>query len=197
MTALMEVVRMAEQNIVMKQLNNAGEYDTLYPATVGQQISGLTFSMVGGNLDASRVTGLPTSLPANGGNADTVGGQSVEEIIAQCTKISYGTYTGTGQYGSFNQTRIDVDFEPKLLFVRYLVNQSGGTGVNYAYIMAFKDNGGSIISRDSNDYGRFVGLAVQWGNNYVTWYASSSTASYALSYQCNQNGLTYGYVVLG
>lgn len=39
---------MAEQNIVMKQLNNAGEYDTLYPATTAEQAGALPIT--GGTL---------------------------------------------------------------------------------------------------------------------------------------------------
>ena len=46
---------MAEYNIVMKQKNNTGEYDTLYPATVGSQVSGMTMDMVEGNLEAGRI----------------------------------------------------------------------------------------------------------------------------------------------
>lgn len=45
---------MAELPIVMKQLNNQGQYDTLYPATTMEQVSG--------DLDASRITGTLPEL---------------------------------------------------------------------------------------------------------------------------------------
>lgn len=53
---------MAELNITMKQLNNQGQYDTLYPQTTGENIQGLTFDQVEGSLDAGRITG---QIPAN------------------------------------------------------------------------------------------------------------------------------------
>ena len=53
---------MAELNITMKQLNNQGQYDTLYPQTTGENIQGLTFDQVEGSLDGSRVSGsIPSS----------------------------------------------------------------------------------------------------------------------------------------
>lgn len=191
---------MAEQNIVMKQLNNSGEYDTLYPATVGQQVSGLTFSMVEGNLDASKVTGLPTSLPANGGNADTVGGQSVEEIIAQAiasgAKIATGSYIGTGTYGQNSPNSLTFESDPVLLFITGVEVESliyiavimcnANTGIGF--------NAGTVDWTSSWGSG---GLIVIKTGNKVDWYvAAEISASEAPGAQMNLSGITYTYTAI-
>lgn len=190
---------MAEQNIVMKQLNNAGEYDTLYPATVGQQVSGLTFSMVEGNLDASRVTGLPTSLPANGGNADTVGGQSVEEIIAQATasgaKIAAGSYVGTGTYGQNSPNSLTFESDPVLLFITGVEVESL---IYIAVIMCNANTGITFCAGQSSwSSWRSGGLLVIKTGNKVDWYvAAEISASSAPGAQMNLSGITYTYTAI-
>lgn len=39
---------MADYNITMKQLNSSGTYDTLYPATIGSQVTGITGDQISG-----------------------------------------------------------------------------------------------------------------------------------------------------
>lgn len=53
---------LAEYPIIMKQKNNQGDYDTLYPKTLGSQVQGMTLDQVSGNLDSSRIEGnIPSS----------------------------------------------------------------------------------------------------------------------------------------
>lgn len=53
---------MAEYPIIMKQKNNQGDYDTLYPKTLGSQVEGMTLDQVSGNLASSRINGdIPSS----------------------------------------------------------------------------------------------------------------------------------------
>lgn len=100
---------MADYNITMKQKNDQGQYDVLYPKTLSSQIEG--------NIPSSQITGLPTSLPANGGNADTVGNQTVQQIIesalAQGLQIETGSYVGTGQ----KQQSLSFNFVPKFVWI--------------------------------------------------------------------------------
>lgn len=53
---------MAEYPIIMKQKNDQGDYDTLYPKTLGSQVEGMTLDQVSGNLASSRIDGdIPSS----------------------------------------------------------------------------------------------------------------------------------------
>ena len=126
---------MAEKNIIMKQANATGGYDVLYPETKGEQVKGLTFDLIQGDLPSNRIegtipssqiTGLPTSLPADGGNADTVGGLSAAEIISQAVssgcQIEVGSYVGTGAYGVNNPNSLSASFPIK---IGMLFNKSG------------------------------------------------------------------------
>lgn len=121
---------MAEYPIIMKQKNDQGNYDTLYPKTLGSQVEGMTLDQVSGNLASSRIdgdipssqiTGLPTSLPANGGNADTVGNQTVTQIIeaaiSQGAKIVTGSYVGTGTVDEIQPNSLTFEFEPNFVWI--------------------------------------------------------------------------------
>lgn len=63
-------------------------------------------------LPASMISGLPTSLPANGGNADTVGGKTVAENVpagAKFTDTTYGVATtfANGLMSSSDKTKLN------------------------------------------------------------------------------------------
>lgn len=79
---------MAELNITMKQLNNQGQYDTLYPQTTGENIQGLTFDQVEGSLDAGRITG---QIPAS--QIDDI--YTAEQTLSDTTKRAIGLPQGT------------------------------------------------------------------------------------------------------
>ena len=79
---------MAELNITMKQLNNQGQYDTLYPQTTGENIQGLTFDQVEGSLDAGKITG---QIPAS--QIDDI--YTAEQTLSDTTKQAIGLPQGT------------------------------------------------------------------------------------------------------
>lgn len=202
---------MAEYNITMKQLNDQGEYDILYPRTVGSQVQGNiqssqiegkipsaqingTFpsTSITGQFPASQIDDLPTSLPANGGNADTVGGQTVQQIIeaavAQGVQIKTGSYTGTGTYGSGNKKTLTFGFQANIVFI---VRASSTGGHTYGNIIPFIRPAAATAGLGAN-YGTTTLLAT-WGTSTLSFY---STTSNAIA-QLNENGITYYYVALG
>ena len=54
---------MAEYPIIMKQKNDQGEYDTLYPQTLGSQVQGnIQSSQIEGDIPSSQISGsIPSS----------------------------------------------------------------------------------------------------------------------------------------
>lgn len=89
---------MAEQNITIKQKNSSGSYDTLYPATTVNQLSGVLPESKGG----TGVTSLSAMLTAAGG-----------------ARIQTGSYVGTGTYGASNPCTLTFDFVPKLMLMSW------------------------------------------------------------------------------
>lgn len=97
---------MAEYPIIMKQKNNQGNYDTLYPKTLGSQVQGMTLDQVSGNLDSSRIEGnIPSSqiegtfpsssitgqFPASQINDIYTKDQTLTQAIAQLFNLSSGS----------------------------------------------------------------------------------------------------------
>lgn len=199
-----EVLILAEYPIIMKQKNNQGDYDILYPKTLGSQVEGMTLDQVSGKLASNRIdgdipssqiTGLPTSLPANGGNADTVENQTVTQIIeaaiSQSAKIVKGSYVGTGTYGVNNPCTLTFDFAPQLVVVQgnKLIGANDSTilGIFFrefkVYLLAER-NGISVTGTTT------------WGENSVSWYNSGYVQQ--LNYYNSDYGAeTYFYWALG
>ena len=194
---------MAEYPIIMKQKNNSGEYDTLYPQTLGSQVQGnIQSSQISGNIPSSQITGLPTSLPANGGNADTVENQTVAQIIeaavAQGAQIETGSYVGTGTYGEDNPNSLTFGFEPNFvwifgyktpngIFQTYLSISSNCVAVypkslsfNFILNTGFGTGSGNRYGKISSDY------------RTISWYNITNSSE-----QLNVLNQTYYYIAIG
>ena len=85
---------MAEKNVILKQLNDAKEYDILYPKTIGEQIEGLTFDNIEGTLDGSRVSGSIQASQIEGNiPSDQVDAYTKAESLSDTTRGLYGLDT--------------------------------------------------------------------------------------------------------
>lgn len=216
---------MAEYSITMKQKNAEGTYDTLYPATIGSQVSGniqssqiegsIPSSQIDGTFPASQITGLPTSLPADGGNADTVGGQTVQQIIqsalSQGTQIETGSYVGTGATTSMTLT---FSFSPKIVFI-FCATSVPNNADGYCFGCLSNSKFIGFISQSSGAYGIGVVYGTATINNTtITWNAKETTSlvpgsiniSSLVSYQgkiaqnianFNRMNYTYNYIAIG
>lgn len=78
----------------------------------------------------AQITDFPASLPANGGNAATVGGLSSDQLIAQAVakgcRIATGSYVGTGAWGESSPNKLTFSFTPKVVFVVQYFNSASG-----------------------------------------------------------------------
>ena len=207
-------------NIVEKRYNGT-DYDTLYPATKGENLvspvpvelggTGATTGAAGmKNLLDALSTVTPTGadlLPLKDVSGNIAGKATIDSILSLVSggaKIQTGSYVGTGTYGQANPCSLTFDFVPKLLIIeQYDDMQSGNRARNTAIMPLLFDGfatytsyGNSINLNTSTWYGS---SGFYWGAEYftlsgsiVTWYnASSETA------QLNWNGVTYYYLGIG
>lgn len=172
--------------------HGSGGSDPVTPGAIGAAAENHT------HLKA-QITDFPASLPANGGNAATVGGLSPDQLIAQAVaqgcRIATGSYVGTGTYGSANPCTLTFPFLPKLVLIKAQTCtcfvRSSTSGTTWAY----ECDGGYYTAT--------------WGANFLSWYdagtkrwygdsyGTTSPSSATADYQLNKSGRQYHYVAIG
>lgn len=100
----------------------------------------------------AQITDFPASLPANGGNAATVGGLSSDQLIAQAVakgcRIATGSYVGTGTWGESSPNKLTFSFAPKVVFmVQKVYKDSYGT--TYQPIYSGTTEGNAVMVADT------------------------------------------------
>ena len=102
-------------------------------------------------------------------------------------RIAFGSYTGTGTYGSANPNTLQFDFKPALVFIA-IANWDGGIH-NPSLLMRPRAVGSSRPTADS-----YSQLTVTWGDRSVAWYMNGKESPY---YQLNVGGQLYYYTAIG
>lgn len=102
-------------------------------------------------------------------------------------RIAFGSYTGTGTYGSANPNTLQFDFKPALVFIA-IANWDGGIH-NPSLLMCPRAVGSSRPAADS-----YSQLTVTWGDRSVAWYMNGKESPY---YQLNVGGQLYYYTAIG
>ena len=138
--------------------------------------------------------GIDKALKAN---ADAIGEKAAAaalEALAQNlgvhgrnARIAFGSYTGTGTYGSANPNMLQFDFKPALVFIA-IANWDGGIH-NPSLLMRPRAVGSSRPTADS-----YSQLTVTWGDRSVAWYMNGKESPY---YQLNVGGQLYYYTAIG
>ena len=126
----------------------------------------------------------------NADNAKT--DQALAELAAQAAqiakcgncKIVYGTYKGSGTYGSSNPNTLIFDHKPMLVAI--MPSSSGGS----MYGIGFLAVKGSPLVYTCMYYSQ-SSCTVTWTGNNIKWYNSANS-----KYQFNESSLTYYYVAL-
>ena len=136
---------MAEQNITIKQKNSSGSYDTLYPATTVNQLSGVLPESKGG----TGVTSLSAMLTAAGG-----------------ARIQIGSYVGTGTYGASNPCSLTFDFVPKCVIVANKSMPEFNLGTSFRVVI--------MIQGQTNSQVQSSALYVSWTGNTVRYYTTDN-----------------------
>lgn len=92
-------------------------------------------------------------------------------------RVAYGSYTGTGTYGSSSPNRLTLPFVP------YLVLVYDSTGSDELHLTKGCGLAGGYGNKD---------LPVSWSDKQVSWYAKDSAIN-----QYNKSERTYFYVAFG
>lgn len=121
-------------------------------------------------------------------------------------QIVYGTYTGTGTYGSSNPNTLTFDFVPKIIFFgdgrgtgflnKWIVG-SGSTLIVYDGDGASLSNTGGYQSADASIKYRTSVISIS--GTTISWYSSSTyTSEYnAQCAQMNYSRRKYYYIAIG
>lgn len=148
--------------------HGSGGVDPVTPAAIGAAEENHTHSK-------SQIINFPASLPANGGNAATVGGFSPDQLIAQAAaqgcRIATGSYVGTGTYGESNPNKLTFPFAPKL-------------------VIMFDDLGTALNSRTSNSSQASASTAICYVPALTTTYTKGA---FCINYIYSSPRDYYGY----
>lgn len=164
----------------------------------------------------AQITDFPASLPANGGNAATVGGLSSDQLIAQAVakgcRIATGSYVGTGTWGESSPNKLTFSFAPKVVFMvqkayvdSYGVNYhepiySGSTEGNAVMVAdtlteSFQSGNGFYELGYINDEARYsYGKKSKDGKTFYWYFSYDKDRSGS---QLNSSGSVYYWVAIG
>lgn len=157
-------------NITMNYYDGS-TYQELYPTV------NLSSNVTGNlSLSGSYITGV---LPVSKGGTGFTSLSSLASDL-NITKAAFGSYTGTGTYGSSHQNSLSFSFYPRVLFID--TQRRGVFGI-------FTRTGQNtyFIPSASNET-----LSFTWSNTRVQWYTHDSEYT-----QLNENNTTYHYFCLG
>ena len=97
-------------------------------------------------------------------------------------KIVYGTYTGTGEYGTNHEIRLTFDAKPVFIAVRQYCDNTASDPI----LLGVRGSPRAIPFKTSNDL-----VWLGWFDRAVRWYHDTNA-----EYMLNKGGETYAYVVL-
>ena len=107
---------------------------------------------------------------------------TAQSTAATAPKIAFGSYSGTGTYGSWQS--LNIGFAAKLVIVNQ--NKPAGTQ-DQTFLMMLRPN-----TNPSSPYAGSGDTIVSWDSTSVRWYNGESAY-----YQRNQSGRTYYWVAIG
>ena len=119
-------------------------------------------------------------------NADKAA--ALQTALASCgnCKIVYGSYTGTGKYGSGQPNTLNFAHKPVFVCVQQKTNPN--TSTEYALRM-IRDSVWANGTEDNYTYSQIV----TWGANSVSWYSVDPNFA---AQQFNESGKIFQYIAL-
>lgn len=199
-------------NIVERRYNGT-DYDTLYPATKGENLVSPVPVELGGTggttgaagmknlLDAlSTVTPTGTDLlPLKDVSGNIAGKATIDSILSLVSggaKIQTGSYVGTGTYGQANPCSLTFDFEPKFV----CIIMSGDNQLNGGLLVY---TGGTNMNGITTGYISYTIQNVTVSSFGIEWYVTKISKYDAVEigldakYQNNFFNVTYNYIAIG
>ena len=166
-------------SIVQKALDKATMQDVV-AGTVGKWISSELLKSNNEAIDAKKANVEDLTALSNSVNAALGSG-------GYNCRITFGSYTGTGTYGSGNPNSLTTSFKPILVFVHSQVD-----------INSKKEIPGMLffpLTVGRNTFGEWE-ITVSWRDDGVNWYTTHS-GSVPATIQMNTAGTVYNYIVFG
>lgn len=122
------------------------------------------------------------------GYAAIPAGTTIEYLgkLGDKARVQFGSYVGTGTYGSSNPNALTFDFVPKMVFVWGFGNSSGNS--LYYQFMFYGENYTSIYIGDGNSNS----TKVSWDSKTVSWYHNGDRYQ-----QLNESSRTYRFFAIG
>ena len=199
-------------NIVERRYNGT-DYDTLYPATKGENLVSPVPVELGGTggttgaagmknlLDAlSTVTPTGTDLlPLKDVSGNIAGKATIDSILSLVSggaKIQTGSYVGTGTYGQDNPCSLTFDFEPKFV----CIIMSGDNQLNGGLLVY---TGGTNMNGITAGYISYTVQNVTVSSFGIEWYVTNisqyNAVEIGLDAKCQNNffNVTYNYIAIG
>lgn len=120
--------------------------------------------------------------------------EALNSGLSDVAKIKFGSYTGTGTYGSSNPCRLEFTFKPKIVIVAGYKTDGDG----YHRMTLFYGTNKAMSIRDHLGSSNYGVNNVTWGTNSVEWY-TTETGSGAPSGQLNSSSdpQKYYYIAIG
>lgn len=205
-------------NIVERRYNGT-DYDTLYPATKGENLvspvpvelggtGGITGAAGMKNLLDALSTVTPTGtdlLPLKDVSGNIAGKATIDSILSLVSggaKIQTGSYVGTGTYGQANPCSLTFDFVPKLIIVTRpdagLTTGSASRTTGGYWLLWIKGMNQATSGR-SGYSNVLVSDYYSLNDNTFSWYSeiSSTSSDGSADSQLNDTGKTYQYIAIG
>lgn len=120
------------------------------------------------------------------GYAAIPAGTTIEYLgkLGDKARVQFGSYVGTGTYGSSNPNTLTFDFVPKMVII------SGYTSNGYTTVTFVR--GASSAGYPANGT-MYFSMNLSWNDKKVSWYNDA----YDAAQQANKSGYRYNYVAIG
>ncbi len=106
----------------------------------------------------------------------------IDGALGLCLRCMYGTYTGTGQYGSSNKNTLTFEHPPKIVMIEN--SETNATGMS---IFIWGVASPLMVTAHGSSQFTFP-LFASYSDNTVSWYSNSGDYL-----QLNFSGYTYRY----
>lgn len=131
-------------------------------------------------------------------NAGSTVDAAILALLANRTKISTGSYVGTGTVGESNPNTLNFEFTPAVVIVCTV------TVTNHPYIAVFVNPAVKNVVQTFGSDGAFYEQATAWAAKSVSWYCSDGYSGSGAHYsaihdycQLNSSGSTYRWIAIG
>ena len=169
--------------IDLNGINTAGWTTQGTPLNKANLLTDATAALLGGDSSMVPDEALVTLL-----GLITTGVSDLTALANTKAKFQYGSYTGTGKYGSDNWNSITFSFEPKLVIVQ---SQTTST----TPILNANNSGTLIALRPIGtfcfDAGGAYPANLTWSGNMLKWWGGSAPI------QLNESNKKYSYLAIG